>query len=101
MKMIQGQLRCWNTVFAFWGAATITLIHAYDSDTVVIGGGAIKASPRILPSLTQYIQKHAWTPWGMVKVRPALLAENASLLGMTTLFDTCEDKSGSIAQPAT
>ncbi len=71
-----------------WGAATITLIHAYDSNTVVIGGGAIKASPQILPSLTQYIQKHAWTPWGKVEVRPALLGENASLLGMTTLFDT-------------
>lgn len=69
-----------------WGAATITLIHAYDADTVVIGGGVIKASPRIVPSLTQYIQKHAWTPWGVVEVRPALLGETASLLGMTTLF---------------
>ncbi|WP_213807105.1 ROK family protein [Granulicella sp. dw_53] len=73
-----------------WGAATITLIHAYDADTVIMGGGAVKASPRILPSLTQYIQRHAWTPWGIVDVRPALLGENASLLGMTTLFETAD-----------
>ena len=70
-----------------WGAATITLVHAYDADTVIVGGGAMKASSLILPSLTQYIQRHAWTPWGVVEVRPALLGENAALLGMTTLFD--------------
>lgn len=71
-----------------WGAATITLVHAYDADTVIVGGGAIKSSPIILPSLTQYIQRHAWTPWGVVDVRPALLGENAGLLGITTLFST-------------
>jgi len=70
-----------------WSAATITMVHAYDANTVILGGGVMRASALILPQLTTLIQKHAWTPWGTLDVRQAELGEDAALLGMTRLFD--------------
>ena len=70
-----------------WSAATITMVHAYDADTVILGGGVMRASELILPRLAAMIQKHAWTPWGTLDVRKAALGESASLIGITRLFN--------------
>jgi glucokinase len=70
-----------------WGAATLTMAYAYDADTIVVGGGVMRASNLILPRLTAYIHDHAWTPWGKLDVRSSLLGEYAAILGLTTLFD--------------
>lgn len=67
--------------FDAWSSGIISLIHAYDPDTVILGGGAMNNYEEILPYLTSKIHKYAWTPWGKVAVRPSLLMSNAGVIG--------------------
>jgi glucokinase len=71
---------------AVWGAATVALIHAYDPEIVVLGGGVMKRASTILPYLQNYVNEYAWTPWGKVSVRCAQLGNNAALLGAIPLL---------------
>jgi glucokinase len=72
-----------------WGACAVNLIHAYDPAVVVFGGGCMKSSDQILPVVTEYIHRHAWTPWGRVQVRAATLGSRAALFGAIPL---CEER---------
>jgi glucokinase len=69
-----------------WAASTTGLIHAYDPEIVVYGGGVMKGADIIIPFVQSYVEKHAWTPWGKVKVRAAELGNNAGLLGAVPLL---------------
>ena len=69
-----------------WAGGIVSLIHAYDPEVVVVGGGVMNACDRILPTITDYIRKRAWTPWGQVLVRPATLGNAAGLIGAVPLF---------------
>jgi glucokinase len=75
-----------------WGAATVALIHAYDPEVVVVGGGVMKSASVILPYLQSYIHHHAWTPWGKVKVCAAELGNDAALLGAIPLLRGLTDR---------
>jgi glucokinase len=69
-----------------WAASTTGLIHAYDPEIVVYGGGVMKSADIIIPFVQCYVERHAWTPWGKVKVRAAELGNNAGLLGAVPLL---------------
>lgn len=69
-----------------WASATVGLIHAYDPELVVFGGGVMRSADLILPFIQTYVEKHAWTPWGKVKVRAAQLQNNAGLMGAIPLL---------------
>ena len=69
-----------------WSVALVNLIHAYDPEIAVIGGGIMRSSEIILPVLRRYVSKHAWTPWGKVKIEPAALGNNAGMFGVASLF---------------
>ncbi|MGD0479924.1 MAG: ROK family protein [Terracidiphilus sp.] len=64
-----------------WATVTVGLVHAYDPEIVILGGGVMKSADRILPYIKSHVQRHAWTPWGKVEVRAAELGDNAALLG--------------------
>jgi glucokinase len=74
--------RCLN----IWAVDAVGLIHAYDPELIVIGGGVMKSADLIIPYVESYVQKHAWTPWGKVQVRAAQLGNNAALLGAVPLL---------------
>ncbi len=69
-----------------WSVALVNLIHAYDPEIAVIGGGIMRSGKIILPALRRYVAKNAWTPWGKVKVKPAKLGNHAGMLGVASLF---------------
>jgi len=69
-----------------WATATVGLIHAYDPEIVIFGGGVMKSADAILPYIQSHVEKHAWTPWGKVKVRAAELGNNAGILGAIPLL---------------
>jgi glucokinase len=69
-----------------WAAAIVSLIHAYDPERVVVGGGLMRSSEMILPGLRDYVSRHAWTPWGKVEVAPAVLGNRAGMLGVADLL---------------
>ncbi|MGB9071578.1 MAG: ROK family protein [Terriglobales bacterium] len=75
-----------NRCLQVWAVGAVGLIHAYDPEIVVFGGGVMKSADVILPFVQSYVEKHAWTPWGRVKVRAAELGNNAGLLGSIPLL---------------
>ena len=71
---------------SIWSADAVALVHAYDPEIIVMGGGVMKSGAKILPIIEAHVQKHAWTPWGKVQVRAAALGDNAALLGAVPLL---------------
>jgi glucokinase len=74
--------RCLNV----WAADAVGLVHMYDPEVIVIGGGVMKSADVILPYVQEYVSKYAWTPWGKVQVRAAELGNNGGLLGAIPLL---------------
>lgn len=64
-----------------WSAGIINLIHAYDPEVVIMGGGVLNNSEDIIPYITEKVRQHAWCPWGDVQIRPSLLLSDAGILG--------------------
>jgi glucokinase len=62
------------------------MVHAYDPEILVIGGGVMKSADVILPTIEAHVHRYAWTPWGKVQVRAAELGNNAALLGAVPLL---------------
>jgi glucokinase len=73
--------RCLN----IWAVDAVALIHAYDPEVIVIGGGVMESAGIIVPYIQSYVSKYAWTPWGKVQIRGAQLANNAALIGSVPL----------------
>jgi len=69
-----------------WASNAVALIHAYDPELVIIGGGVMQSSSVILPYIQQHVAQHAWTAWGKPQVRAAGLGNNAALLGAVPLL---------------
>jgi glucokinase len=74
--------RCLNV----WAANAVGLVHTYDPEMILIGGGAMKSADVIIPYIESYVHQHAWTPWGKVQVRAAELGNNAVLMGAVPLL---------------
>ncbi len=70
-----------------WAAGTVALIHAYDPEMVIFGGGVMNSGERILPGIESWVHAHAWTPWGKPRVRAAELGSDAALLGACPLLE--------------
>ncbi|HYG99040.1 MAG TPA: ROK family protein [Terriglobales bacterium] len=69
-----------------WAATAVGLVHSFDPEVVVFGGGVMRSADVILPCIQSYVAEHAWTPWGKVKVAAARLGNDAGLLGAIPLL---------------
>lgn len=72
LKLRDHSLRVWATL-------AVNLIHAYDPEIVILGGGIMAAGDVILPAIGDYVRRHAHTPWGRVRVVAGELGDNAAL----------------------
>jgi glucokinase len=73
-----------------WATGAVGLIHAYDPERIVIGGGVMRSAAVILPYIQAYVNEHAWTPWGNVQIVAAQLGNDAGLFGAIPLLSgTC------------
>ena len=70
-----------------WAAGAVAMIHAWDPEVLVIGGGVMRDAGVVLPAIEAHVHRHAWTPWGKVVVRAAALGDRAALLGAVPLLD--------------
>lgn len=70
-----------------WSVTVVNLIHAYDPEAVIVGGGVMRSRKIILPALRRHVARHAWTPWGGVKILPAALGNYAGMIGVASLFN--------------
>lgn len=64
-----------------WSAGIITMIHAFDPELIILGGGIMKSASVILPYIQEKIDQLAWTPWGKVKLIEARFPDSAALYG--------------------
>ncbi len=70
----------------YLGPGIVSLIHAYDPDIVVLGGGIAGSSQQFLPTVQKYVDEHTWTyPRGGVRVKMAELGDSAALIGVAAL----------------
>ncbi len=73
-----------------WSACALSLVHAYDPELMVVGGGVMKNSYPVLACLQNHVHSQAWTPWGKVEFRAATLGSDAALLGALPLVEHFE-----------
>jgi glucokinase len=64
-----------------WSAAIINMIHAFDPEKIILGGGIMKSADKLLPLLQEQVNRYAWTPWGKVKLVAAHHPDSAALYG--------------------
>jgi glucokinase len=69
-----------------WAAGAVSMVHAYDPEILVIGGGVMRNAAAVLPFMKEHVHRHAWTPWGRVEVRAAALGGRAAVLGAVPLI---------------
>jgi len=69
-----------------WATLSIGLIHSFDPDVVVFGGGVLASAHVIVPYIQNHVIEYAWTPWGKVRIKPAQLGSRAALLGAIPLL---------------
>ena len=67
------------------GAGAVSLIHAFDAETVIFSGGTSRFTA-LIDEAEKYILEHAWTPWGTVKFITAEHPEESVVLGLHSLF---------------
>lgn len=69
-----------NRSLETWAALAVSLIHVFDPELIIFGGGIMGSGDEILPFVRDYVSRHAHTPWGRVKVAASELGERAALL---------------------
>jgi glucokinase len=70
----------------YLSAGLVSLIHAYDPDIVILGGGIAGSSQQFLHAIQQYVDEHTWTyPRGRVRIKTAELGDTAALVGVAAL----------------
>jgi glucokinase len=72
-----------------WSAGIVGLIHAYDPSVVVLGGGVMASADQVIPAVSSYIERHAFTWWGKPELRTAQLGPDAALIGAWPLLREC------------
>jgi glucokinase len=76
------------------GCGVVSLIHVYDPDVVVIGGGVSASAPQFLDQVQRFVDEHAWTqPKGRVRLAASMLGDTAALFGAAELATAaCETR---------
>jgi glucokinase len=64
-----------------WAAGVINMVHAFDPEMVILGGGIMNSADVILPFIRDKVNNHAWTPWGNVKIIQSEIPNRSALLG--------------------
>ncbi len=69
-----------------WSTLAVNLIHAYDPELVILGGGIMASADVILPVVRKYVARHAHTPWGKVRIEASALGDQAALVAAEWLL---------------
>lgn len=75
-----------------WSLGVISLIHAYDPEKIIIGGGIMKSKDEILPVIRDMVNKYSWCKTGDIEILPAHQVEYAGILGMSFLVEDLKTK---------
>lgn len=70
-----------------WGIGIVNLVHAYDPERIIIGGGISHARDILIPYFKKIIAERAWCAWGTPDICAAKFPDTAALYGATILFE--------------
>ena len=70
-----------------WSICAANLVHSFDPEKIIVSGGIMKSSSKILPVLQHRIDTKTWLAPGSVKVAAAEQPEFAALLGLAYLVN--------------
>lgn len=74
-----------------WSALCVNMIHAFDLDRIVIGGGVVTNAGRVLEPIREFVARRASTPWGSVQIVPAEQPDFMALLGCEVLVQQVKE----------
>jgi glucokinase len=69
-----------------WSATAVNLVHAYDPEIIILGGGIMRTPEPTRSFVEKYVNEYAWLGWGKVSVSVAELPDTAALVGMHYLI---------------
>lgn len=69
-----------------WSALAVSLVHAYDPQAILFGGGVMHRQTMILPRIRDHVARHAWMGKEPVAILPAGLGAAAALFGALPLL---------------
>jgi len=64
-----------------WAVLCVNLIHAFDVQRIILGGGIMASAEDILPAVRRHVEQHAHTPHHEVDIAEADRPEHMALLG--------------------
>ncbi len=64
-----------------WSSLIVNLIHAYDPERVIVGGGVMAGEGEFFSELERMVLARAHTPWGRVAIVRSELGDAAALFG--------------------
>jgi glucokinase len=70
-----------------WSANAVNLVHAFDPELIVLGGGIMASGAVIVDAVQEYVDAHAMTPWGRVRVAASELGDQAALVACEWLVE--------------
>ena len=76
-----------NRCLRYWTALVVSLVHAFDPDRIVIGGG-VADNPLVralLPAMQDEVNRQAWIT-EPIAIRAARLGNQAGIIGVSSLF---------------
>lgn len=73
--------------FQVWSALAVNVIHTYDPEVLIFGGGVMGSADLILPRVREHVARHAHTPWGQVKIVASELGDRAALVACEWLVE--------------
>jgi glucokinase len=76
----EGAVRLKERSLAVWSSLVVSLVHAYDPEIVVLGGGVSRTGDWIVDSIQRYVDRHTWTPWGKPRIVRSQLGDDAALV---------------------
>lgn len=79
-----------------WSLGVISLIHAYDPERIVIGGGVMRSKDIILPVIRSMIKKYSWLKDSEPDIVAAEQPDFAGILGMCHLATKLKEQSKTI-----
>lgn len=75
-------LRIRDRLVGYWGSGIIDLIHAFDPELVLIGGGAAACKDVFAAELEAYVRSRAWMPWGGPEIVWSAAPDESALWGL-------------------
>lgn len=69
-----------------WGTMAASLVHQFDPEQIVMGGGIMRSADVILPHVQRWLDR-ACTPWGRVQAKAGELGDDAALFGMAVAVE--------------